>query len=479
MRVGIYNNFWSTMGGGEMSALSYASYFARGNTVELISSNDIPLKGLAETFNRPEVMNYKTKIISSSNSASTECSQDYDLFICHSYLSETYSIAKKSIYVCMFPHCFSRDTSKKIKVFSNRRSDEIHQEQFADRVILNSNDRLKLVVHANREVLTFITKGAVGKILISATKGGVIFESTTTDEGKFHRISLLKGSYFLTFFGDESKSSVLLLDSLRIGNGLEPASQEVSRSKRLGVEKKSFLDSYDVVLANSEYTSSFISERWGITSRVHYPAVNIRRASSFHKKEKVILSIGRFFDGAHGHSKRQLELVEAFRRLYQDGYSDWRLVLIGGCDRDNRDYALEVKRRADGMPIDVLLNADNITLDQYLAKAMIYWHATGLNVDLDKSPDKAEHFGIAPVEAMSSGCIPVLYGIGGTSELVEDGHSGFLFFSEDELVDITKEILNLSESARVILAENAIERASRFSEIEFEKKLESFVHEIL
>ena len=40
MKIGIFNRYWSTMGGGEQNAGSYAAYFARTNDVELIGTEN-------------------------------------------------------------------------------------------------------------------------------------------------------------------------------------------------------------------------------------------------------------------------------------------------------------------------------------------------------------------------------------------------------------------------------------------------------
>jgi glycosyltransferase involved in cell wall biosynthesis len=48
-----------------------------------------------------------------------------------------------------------------------------------------------------------------------------------------------------------------------------------------------------------------------------------------------------------------------------------------------------------------------------------------------------EHFGIATVEAMSAGAVPLVYAAGGQTEIVVDGVNGELWTSEKELVDGT------------------------------------------
>jgi glycosyltransferase involved in cell wall biosynthesis len=196
-------------------------------------------------------------------------------------------------------------------------------------------------------------------------------------------------------------------------------------------------------------------------------------------KENVILSIGRFFGEESGHCKQQLQLVRAFRRLLDDGLAGWRLVLVGGADKAYRDYALAVRREAHGLPIDVLLNADFGTLNDELARASIYWHATGLGMDLSRYPERAEHFGIAPVEAMSAGAIPVLFNAGGLAEIVRPGKDGFLYSSIEELVSVTRMIVDMPKVERENYRASAIARAQTFSKQRFADELSAHIHEIV
>jgi glycosyltransferase involved in cell wall biosynthesis len=221
-----------------------------------------------------------------------------------------------------------------------------------------------------------------------------------------------------------------------------------------------------------------VQARWSSESEIHYPAVGLRDWNVSHPKQKIILSVGRFFSEDYGHSKRQLQLVTAFKSLVDQGMSGWRLVLVGGCDAQNRDYALNVKRAAVGLPIDVILNADHETLDEQFKRASIYWHATGLGMDLDAHPEKAEHFGIAPVEAMSAGCIPILFDNGGTAELIEDGISGFAFQNLKELVDKTSFLIGADSEEIDVLRSAAVQRAQRFSKQRFDQELDQIMASI-
>ena len=103
MKVGIFNRYWSTMGGGEQNAGAYAAYFAKNHDVELIGTENFDLGRLAKILGKPEIAELPIRVIGSHATAATEASSDYDLFVSHSYLSDDYSLAKQSIYVCMFP----------------------------------------------------------------------------------------------------------------------------------------------------------------------------------------------------------------------------------------------------------------------------------------------------------------------------------------------------------------------------------------
>jgi glycosyltransferase involved in cell wall biosynthesis len=199
-----------------------------------------------------------------------------------------------------------------------------------------------------------------------------------------------------------------------------------------------FVRSYDLFVANSRYTSRWTKQWWGVDSEVLSPPVQLRQPGT---KEQLIVSVGRFFGEGSGHSKRQLEMVHAFRALVEGGLTGWRLVLIGGCSPEHREYAMEVRRAAQGLPVEVRLSAPGEFVDATLAAASIYWHAAGLNSDLQLHPDRAEHFGIAPVEAMSAGGVPVLFEAAGPAEVVQHDVNGLHYRTIDELVARTRELI--------------------------------------
>jgi glycosyltransferase involved in cell wall biosynthesis len=196
------------------------------------------------------------------------------------------------------------------------------------------------------------------------------------------------------------------------------------------------------------------------------------------EKEQLIVSVGRFFGEQSGHSKRQLELVRAFRQLVESGVTGWRLVLIGGCAAADREYAMAVRAEAVGLPVEVRLNAPGSFVDSSLAAASIYWHGAGYGSDLEAMPERAEHFGIAPIEAMSAGAVPVVFDAAGPAEVVRSGVDGLVYRSLDELVAHTQRLIN-DEGYRNSLVASARERSVVYNHEHFETNVRSLIDRIV
>ncbi|MBX9723200.1 MAG: glycosyltransferase [Candidatus Obscuribacterales bacterium] len=99
VRVGVYNNFWRTLGGGEAHALNIAQVLGDISTVELISINDFDLEELLSYFGVKKFA-VRKRII---NEMTPEITAEYDVFVNSTYMSECPSLAKTSFYVVSFP----------------------------------------------------------------------------------------------------------------------------------------------------------------------------------------------------------------------------------------------------------------------------------------------------------------------------------------------------------------------------------------
>ncbi|MEX2627080.1 MAG: glycosyltransferase [Ilumatobacteraceae bacterium] len=245
--------------------------------------------------------------------------------------------------------------------------------------------------------------------------------------------------------------------------------REVAAGFDRRIVRTDFLPSYTRYLANSAFTAGWVERLWGVPADVLHPPVRptVRPGA----KRDLILGLGRFFDPVHGHSKKQLELVEAFVELERSGAGDgWELALVGGADAANREYALAVKRAAQGHRVSVHVNARGEVVERLLGEASLFWHAAGHGEDPERHPDRFEHFGIALVEAMAAGAVPLVFGAAGPAEIVEDGTSGRQWRTLEELVSSsTALIADPSERAR--LADGARVRAVSFAADRFAERL--------
>ncbi len=234
------------------------------------------------------------------------------------------------------------------------------------------------------------------------------------------------------------------------------------------IKDRSFLAGYQSVIANSEFTARWIENYWGVTPDVLYPPV--RMLSALPKRD-LIVSVGRFFAPEYGHCKKQLDLVLAFRDLHRSGRADgWEYHLIGGCDAKNRDYFNAVRRVAMGLPVEVHLNAPGSTVQELVGAAGLFWHGGGYGEDLQQHPHRAEHFGIAVVEAMSAGAVPMVFGAAGPAEVVRDGVDGYHWRTPAALVERTIELIAAPER-RMGLSESAAQRARDFGTDVFAERL--------
>ena len=245
---------------------------------------------------------------------------------------------------------------------------------------------------------------------------------------------------------------------------------KVARIKRgfgRRITDQSWLSSYSQFLANSAYTAKWTQEIWNVTSRVVFPPVRPVVAADWSRKTATISSIGRFFDPVHGHCKKQLDLLEGFTRMHdlgrtKDAGSQWGLTFVGGADAANRNYTLDVKKAARGYPVAVCINQPRSLVEDVLAQSSIYWHGSGFGEDESTHPERFEHFGIAVVEAMAAGAVPVVFGSAGPAEIVRHGVDGFHWRTLDELARHTYTLMTDGDR-RQAMAKAAVARASEFS----------------
>ena len=231
--------------------------------------------------------------------------------------------------------------------------------------------------------------------------------------------------------------------------------------ERLWAER---MRSYRAVAAISRFAADWTRNYWGLEPGVVYPPVNVDEFAPGQKEDRVAV-LGRFT-----RLKNQAALARTFR-AHRDRFSGWTLSCVGGLGDSaaEREYFAEVERAA-GDACELVVNAPRAELRDRLGRAKVFWHAMGIDVDEGTDPAAIEHFGIATVEAMAAGCVPVVVARGGQAEIVTDGETGFLCRTFDEFADRTAELA--ADPARLArMSAAARDRSAAFSRRVFVERM--------
>jgi glycosyltransferase involved in cell wall biosynthesis len=522
MRVGVYNKYWTTGGGAEKYGGLIAQVLARHHDVELLGPEEFDPSALADRLDL-DLAGVTTRVIGTHLGALRWASHEYDLVVNVSFMSHEGVASRHSIYVVHFPAEVSKDLSAAQKAVIRALGPIVRPESVntewgegffpregrRPRYFWTSDEAafylepkpgapvpLRLVfchrrpkgtgpaevtIRIDGEEATRVALPEPTSALQRRRRVPAVVEVTPKPDGGPVRVSVHVDHTFVpaeVLGGDDERVLGVPLTSLHTGSGLR-----ARFGARLGawlpllhreLPSTDFIDSYDAVVANSSFTAGWVKRYWSADSVVIHPPVTMHARGD---KEPIILAVGRFFAAEAGHSKKQLEMVAAFRRLVEGGLEGWSLHLVGGCSEADRPYLDEVRAAADGLPVALHVDAPGAELRDLYARASIFWHAAGLGEDPERHPDRLEHFGIATVEAMSAGAVPVVIGLAGQLEIVEDGVSGFHFDDLGGLVDRTQELV-ADPGLRDRLSVAAETRARAFSVDAFTEKFESLVNDV-
>ena len=538
IKIAIYDRYLITAGGGERYSCKIAEILSRQEeySVDLVTDIYADLETVSRRLNL-DLGRVGLKVFPFiSGDYTKKITSNYDLFINATYLSALPAYGKNNIYLCYFPTPFDVDfrfIHRFLMVFF--RLPAVWLFKSADRMIQGpggirveegiyepkrfmlkrgswSSGEAVLRVKSSSEPLKigFKNPGSseIDKMAVSikvygsgGLKTGLIFSKS---------ISLAKGmreSLDIPFGRGEGPFDIIISSDTFV-----PASADknTADSRKLGVVlyddtkigflKKillkllgyiplflvtyprglKFLETYGRIIAISEYSRSWIKKLWKKDSKILFPPVD---TSSFKaaKKEKIILSVGRFFP--EHHNKKQLEMAGAFMEMagrHPEITGDYTLYLVGGVSQraSHLEYVEKIKAATRGHNVKVITNIEWDRLVDLFSKAHIFWHASGMGEDEEDHPERFEHFGITTVEAMAAGAVPVVINKGGQKEIINDGHNGFFFDSWQELENITLKIMK-GEIDTESISKNAVRDCKKFSNKNFEKNMLAIVREVI
>ncbi|MBB6252991.1 glycosyltransferase [Nitrospirillum iridis] len=241
----------------------------------------------------------------------------------------------------------------------------------------------------------------------------------------------------------------------------------------IGLADREIFSGYQQIVVNSHYTSTHILANLSayqlpnIPIKVINPPVPLIDCGTPVKK-RIILSVGRFFAG--GHSKRHDALIDTYKKIMPMFGEPVELHLAGSSmpGSIHMDYLAKVRAAAEGYPVHLHVNISAEDLHKLYCEAPVYWHGTGIGADLIENPAKAEHFGIAIVEAMSARAVPFALNSGGPREIIADGETGFLYDTPESLAEKTLSIFSKSNASHLTqIGLAAGRRAQAFSQQAF------------
>lgn len=228
------------------------------------------------------------------------------------------------------------------------------------------------------------------------------------------------------------------------------------------------------IVCNSYFTKHFIDRKFNTQSYVLYPPASTN-ADEIMKKEKLILTVGRFSMLPNGTDFKKLAfLVASFKKFQKKRLKGWKMAVVTSVQDDATSNFEEFEDSIKSSYVKVYKNASHSTIKDLYQKASIYWHATGYGEDLTKYPERAEHFGISTVEAMSYGAIPVVINAGGQIEIVKNGENGFTWEDEKDLIKLTHK-LAVDPKLFDSIQERSIEASKRFTKDRFCEELNHLI----
>lgn len=231
--------------------------------------------------------------------------------------------------------------------------------------------------------------------------------------------------------------------------------------KNSGAWNKIKQSSWDLIIYNSEFTKRHCQNFWKIKSEIVYPPVNTEIFKPL-KKKKQILTVGRFY-GYLKDKKHEL-MINSFKNLISSKkLTNWSLHLAGGAGESDENYVKDLKTLAKDFPVYFYPNLEFKKLVELYGESSIYWHASGYE---ESDPTKMEHFGITTVEAMASGCIPIVINKGGQTEIVDNDKNGFLWNTPKEMETLTIELIK-SPKEMENFSKAAIKKSEQFSKEKF------------
>lgn len=501
----MYNAHWETLGGGEQLAGGIATALAEEHDVELLVDETFDPYVASERLGF-DLTGFLQRELAPGTRPFLDATAEYDLLVNSSFASMRANRARHAMYYVHFPMPHAELDPWKARLSVARpdplagwieREHGFWAREFPGNGSWTNGDATLALGIPRGVVLPFTMRLGAGvwppsrcPHVVVELEGRVLFEGVVdhrrpvtverevvgrgVDDPIALRITSDTFVPRVEVGTDDDRTLGLVVSHVQLGPRVPGIRRgELTRLRELRRLQfvPEFLESYQQVAANSEYTARWVERLWGRPAVVLPPPVRLRAPGD---KAPIILSVGRFFSNSSGHSKKQVELVEAFRIACEQGLRGWELHLAGGCKDVDRRYAEEARRAAVGLPVHFHINARGDDVADLFARAQLFWHAAGLGEDLARHPDRQEHFGITAVEAMSGGAVPLVYAHGGPAAIVERAGCGRTYETIEQLASATLELVGDPRELHRLSA-LAVTEAGEYAYDEFARRTRALV----
>ncbi|MEL9991226.1 MAG: glycosyltransferase family 4 protein [Thermoproteus sp.] len=203
-----------------------------------------------------------------------------------------------------------------------------------------------------------------------------------------------------------------------------------------------------IIAANSSWTLKKIME-CGFSGVIVHPPVDPVDCPATADKDDLVVGLGRL-------GKPWEEFIEIAKRVKTTRPSV-SFVIMGSTEDPHRAKYLE---SLGGGAVKIMPNVDEKTKREVLCKAKVLLHT-----------HPAEHFGIAVVEAMYAGAVPVVHRNGGAwYDIVAEGRYGYGY---DDIEEATVAVLDALNNEQ--LRCEVRDRAKKFSKNSFKQKIQNLL----
>lgn len=323
-----------------------------------------------------------------------------------------------------------------------------------------------------------------------------------------HRYSNLRMRQMNAAFGVQGPASFMTLDELReeppdltvvLGNEIVPPVPGYGRVHNIYMcqfpfsapdeyllANTPFIQTFNEIWVNSDFTRSYVSGHLRLlgvkapTIRIVPPPATLPKPDDVPnwRDRSAVMTVGRFFQG--GHNKRQDVVIEIVKELSKTLGRSVPLVMAGSlhATHASRDRFQELLRMTDGIECHLYPNVRRERLVELYRTSSVLVHAAGYGVDRYAFPERLEHFGIAPVEAASVGCIPVVYGEGGPAEVMKVLDCPTTFRSVPEAAETIVRLFNDPDGSEA-LSKALIDRSECYSQRAFRDRTREALTDVM